>query len=299
LSRNLLPAAEVALDVLRWADDGGSTPLKKRAFFELGDDPGIEALFDPPPALLEAACSVAERHFVRVGFDHPLFHDTRPISYGPFLLAFSVGIAASPAKAERVAEACPGEGSFWDFLLRDAIVCPALSASIEETLADSLRLRSPYSALRNRPAPGREDEAMALISRLRETSAGGLLLFPFMTPHAPPDVRRFRARVLDRERLLGEEGQRRVLEFYQFAFVRHHEEMTAALEDAYEALAEQGAEAEAIQDALALAMFFGPLARIQRSAPDLLRRYVHLDIESVLLAIRLFRLGERIAPEAL
>jgi hypothetical protein len=291
-----LRALSLAAEVIGWARGGSTSRPEGRAGEQ--EALGLAALAKPSPELVEAAGALAARHAAKLGLRPPPLGDARPLGYGGLVLATAVGLAYAPALADAVASACPEEASAWDLVLRDAIVSCALGSPYEPDFLDTLRASSPLTAVLDRPAPGGEDEAIARIERLAEHPDGRrLVVFAFAKPAAPRAVRQFRAAALERLRLLGDRGRELVLDVYEAAFVHHRASIAAEIAEARVALGRGDEDRGEIEDALATAGFYGPLARVRRASPDALRRRPHLDLDGILEATRLHRASSRLLGE--
>jgi len=296
LKRSSSAAAELALEVLAWASGGLATrPQGRTDEAEIG----LRALLSPPPALSEAASALASIHAARLGFSAPPLGDARPLGHGALVLAVAVGYAFAPPVALALLEVCPAAEGAWDLVLRDAIASRALACPLDGALIDALRVASPLSSALDRPAPGLEDASLETIDRLaRQADGRRVVVHAFAEPRASSEARRFRAFVMERLRLMGDFGRELVLDVYEAALVFHHERVMSEVADACAGLARASA-GNASEEALAVAAYFGPLARLRRASPEALRQRRYLELQALLEATRLHHLGYRLLGELL
>ncbi|MDI3285135.1 hypothetical protein [Polyangium sp. 15x6] len=291
----IAPATAIAAEVIAWASArGGARPRGKAPLGEMG----FPSLLTPPEVVRSAAAALASIHAAKLGLRAPPLGDARPLGPGGVVLAAAVGLAESPSVAEALAEACPELSGAWDLVLRDAITSRALATSIDADLADMLRARSPLSAALGRPAPGGEDETIATIAALvRHPDGRRLVVQTFARPGAPRDVRRFRAAAMERLRT-GDAGLLDlVIEVYEAALVFHRERVIEEIAAARGVITGRGDPEAKLEDALAVAAFYGPLGRIRRAHGELVRKRHGLDLEGMLEGTRLFQLGARFSGE--
>ncbi|MDC0746617.1 hypothetical protein [Polyangium mundeleinium] len=287
-------AAAIAAEVISWASaPGGARPRKTP-----GGEMGYPSLLTPPEPLRDAAAALASIHAAKLGLRAPPLGDGRPLGPGGVVLAAAVGLAETKGVAEALAEACPELSGAWDLVLRDAICARALATSIDADLADMLRARSPLTAALGRPAPGGEDETITTIAALaRHADGKRLVVQTFARPGAPREVRRFRAAAMERLRTGETSLLDLVIEVYEAGLVFHRERVIEEISAARAVILGRGDPEAKIEDALAVAAFYGPLWRIRRAHAELLRTRHGLDLEGMLEGTRLFQLGARLAGE--
>ncbi|MDI1447254.1 hypothetical protein [Polyangium sp. 6x1] len=289
------PATAIAAEVIAWVrGPGGARPHGRTPQGGMG----FPSLLAPPEALRAAAGALASIHAAKLGLRAPPLGDGRPLGPGGVVLAAAVGLADAKSVAEALAEACPELSGAWDLVLRDAIVSRALATSIDADLADMLRARSPLTAVRERPAPGGEDETVLTIAALAGHADGRrLVVQTFARPGAPREVRRFRAAAMERLRTGDASLLDLVIEVYEAALVFHRERVMEEIAAARAVITGRGDPEAKIEDTLAVASFYGPLWRIRRAHGELLRKRHGLDLEGMLEGTRLFQLGAHLSGE--
>ncbi|TKD03185.1 hypothetical protein [Polyangium fumosum] len=287
-------ATAIAAEVIAWASAPGGARPRKTPQGEMG----YPSLLAPPQRLRDAAAALAAIHAAKLGLRAPPLGDGRPLGPGGVVLAAAVGVVETKGVAEALAEACPELSGAWDLVLRDAICSRALATSIDADFADMLRARSPLTAALGRPAPGGEDETIATIAAIaRHADGRRLVVQTFARPGAPREVRRFRAAAMERLRTGETSLLDLVIEVYEAALVFHRERVIEEITAARAVILGRGDPEAKIEDALAVAAFYGPLWRIRRAHAELLRTRHGLDLEGMLEGTRLFQLGARLAGE--
>ncbi len=289
------PAVAIAAEVITWVmSPGGARPRAKTPEGAMG----FVELLSPPASLRSAATAAASIHSAKLGLGAPPLGDGRPMGPGGLVIAAAVGLADVQEVAGALALSAVALSGAWDLVLRDAIVRRALATSLDEDLAETLRQVSPLSAVLERPAKGCEDATIALLSRISGHGDGRrLVVKAFSRPGASRDVRRFRIDVMERLRTHEEKSLDLVLEIYEASLVFHRERAMAEIAAAREVIAGRGDPDAKLEDALAVAAWYGPLARIRRAHADLLRKRHGIDLEGMLEGTRLFQLGARLSGE--
>lgn len=293
-----MSAIDAARAVLSWALRGeGPPPFLSPA--ALVHAPQLDALVAPPPDVAAQAGALASTRAAKLRWIAPPLGDATTPGPGGVLLAAVVAFAAAPPLALLLADACPPPTGAWDLLLRDAVVGPAIAAGIDEGVADALRARSHLTAAFDRPPPGGEDAAVALIEMLRGHPDGRRAIVGMLSmAGAARPVLRFREAVMDRLRTGDEASRELVLEIYEAALVHYPEPTLAAVAAASAALSGRDVTAADLDDALALAAWWGPLWAIRRAWPDALRRRPHLGVIGVIEGTRLFSLARALTGGA-
>jgi hypothetical protein len=291
-------AIDAARAVLAWARRGqGAPPFTQPA--ALVHAPRLDTLVAPPPEVIAEASALAATRAARLRWAAPPLGDATSPGPGGVLLAGVVAFAPAPPFALALADACPPPTGAWDLVLRDAVASPALAARLEEGVADALRAHSPLTAAFGRPAPGGGDQAFSLLDRLRAHPDGRrAIVSVFSAPGAPRTVRRFREGVMDRLRTGDEAGRDLVLEIYEAALVHHRERTLGDAAAAFAALSGRSDGRVDLDDALAVAGWWGPLWAIRRAWPDALRKRQYLDVIGVIEGTRLFGLAQALTGGA-
>jgi hypothetical protein len=303
---------DAARAVLAWAlAPRGPLPFAHPAM--LIHNPRLELLAAPPEEVIAEAGALAATRAAALCWTSPPLGDARPPGVGGVILAAVAAFAPVPPFALALADACPPPAGAWDLVLRDAVASAALGARVDAftmgetpkpppqaSVADALRARSPLTAVLDRPPPGGEDAAFALVDRLRAHPEGRrALVGAFSAPGAPTAVRRFREGVMDRLRTAkGEEGRELVLSIYEAALVYHGARVCAEIASASALLSAQQLSAGSIDEALAVAAWWGPLRAIRKAWPEELRGRPYLDVEGIIEGTKLHALAQKLVGGA-
>lgn len=292
-----MSAIDTAQRVLAWAtlaDERSRRPPQ-------GDVFATEQLAQPPAAVRTALAQLTAVTLARLRFNNPPLGDSRAVTLGGAVLAAAIGVAGiAPEVARRLLGAMPPVGGALDWVARHGVVAPALTM-LPPAMAEDCRQHSPLTALYERPAPGQEGAALALMSQLLahpvERAAFTLHL---AQPTADPTVRRWRTELLNRLRL-GNEGEARfVLDVYETLLIHYPTTAQDQVKAARAVLSDPAAASQEprLQDALSVARWWGPLWALERSHPDSLRGrwYLGHDYRE---GLKLFRLAQRLTGEAL
>lgn len=232
-----------------------------------------EGLARPPAGLRAALGELAAVTAARLRLAAPPCGAQHPPTADGLLLAAALGAAHTPSLARLLLAGLPPAQGVWDWLARHGLVAPAL-AHLPAGMAEDARAASPLSGLFDRPAAGQEAAARRVAARLRRHGDGRrCLVLTLAQPSDDPAVRRWRAALLDRLRLDGEEGAAFVLDVYEAAMVHHEDAHTAQARAARAVLADPVAAADGarLDGALGAAAWWGPLRALDRGARDALR----------------------------
>ena len=287
-----MTASQVAARVLRWAlDPHGPVPS--------GSLDDIVALAQPGDELRALASAVAARHLARLRWHAPPLGDARPPRGDLPLLAVLVTNPAAPPPLVSPLEA---PVSRWDWVARDALTEPALQTfagrersrrpvppatpgrpappavdleALERVFADELRRRSPLTALRSRPAPGDEDNALAwLVDLAGHRDGRRWLCRTLASPVCAPDVLAWRTQALDRLRL-DPALRPLVLDVYATALEYHADALALWTTTAHRALTSQ--HDPLLAWALTLGRWWGVLVQVDRVDPEAIRAHQAID----------------------
>lgn len=283
-------AADTTLRVLRWAHRPVGPPPSGRLL-------DVNRLSTPSSALLDAAGALAAVTAARWQLTRPPLGDRRPPGIGGLWLAGVVGGREADGRAALL-DHCPTPSGAWDLILRHAICHPAMS-HLDDALAEALRARSPLTGALDRPAAGAEDAALGLIDRWSAQPDGRRVMIRALA--APTDaaaVLRWRADVLDRVRLTGKAGRAFVYEVYEAAVVLHRADTLARAASAERLLRSPPPEAAALEVALALAAWWGPLWALRRSHGGEIKARPALDVEALIDGTRLHGLARQMGGQA-
>jgi hypothetical protein len=284
-----MSAAETARRVIDWAISGIG-PLPR------GDLRDADDLAAPPPPLREAAQRLVGATAARLRWGHPPLGDARPMSVGAIALAAILG-ASEPDRA-KLAEALlpilPESDAMAGYLGRYGLLAPALP-HLPESMADECRSRCPLTAVLERPAPRQESRAVVMAQRILGDARGrASLQFHLARPTDDARVRRWRADLLDRLRLVDEPGRRFVLDVYEATMIHHRPAALEQIRKAGEVMRDRLASRDeaSLRDAMAVAEWWGPLWAIHRQDIDALRGrpYLHYDFME---GLRLYQLRRR------
>jgi hypothetical protein len=279
--------------VLAWATAGDGPP-------PTGDLSQTEALARPEPALVEAAGHLATVTAARMRLGWPPLDgsvppgDPLPISLGVVVLAAAIGTRHVPELAALLLRIVEPAGTPVEWVARHGLVAPALGY-LTADLADELRLRSPLTALLDRPVAHQTSQPLRVARSMLAHPRGRLALQLALARPTPDTViRQWRRELLDRLRTDGATGVGFVLDVYEATLIHHSRE---ALDQVAAARATLGDEADdrRLEDALAVARWWGPLWALERSHGDALalrrRRYFNPDY---LKGVALYRVVQRL-----
>lgn len=291
-----MSASDTAQRVIEWAtvaDDKGRMPPQ-------GDFLAPEQLAHPPLALRTALGALVAATLGRLHFGNPPLDDARPITLGGIVMAAAIGVAGlGPEIARLLLSIAPPPASALDRVARHGIVMPALPF-LPAVVADDCRQLSPLTAVYNRPAPGQEAEAIATVRRLlssRVERAAYTLQLAQPTPDT--SVLKWRTELLDRFRLGQDQERRFVLDVYETMMIHHAAAVREQIGVAQMALiSPTTGQPELVQDALAVARWWSPLAALERSYNDALRGRYYLGY-GYRDGIKLCRLAQQLTGEAL
>jgi hypothetical protein len=293
-----MSAVDAARAVIAWAfhEEG---PIPSWHPEALVHAPRLTDLAAPPGELHREACALGAARAAALGWPAPPLGDSTPPGSGAVLLAAGAAFAGVHPFALAIIDACPPPKGTWDLILRDAVVAPAMRASLHAQVAEALLARSPLTMMLDRPAPGRGDAAYSLAERLRRQRDGHrTIVAAFSVPGASLPARRFRAEAMDRLRSKGEMGRDLVLDVYEAILVHHRERAFAEIAGARAVLA-RDQRIEALDDALTTAAFWSPLSAIRRSHPEDVRRRPYLDVMGIVEAGRFVDLALRLTGGSL
>jgi hypothetical protein len=254
-----MSAAETARRVLDWAAAAEGPPPP-------GDLLAAERLVRDDEELRGALARLGAMTAARLRVK--LEHGEPPrVGLHGLVLAAALGVRQIPELARALIATLPAPDGTWECLVRHGLAEPALSFLPAE-MADDVRAVSPLSGLLERPAPGQESIALSWARRLwSEPSLRLAVILALARPAAVPAVRRWRAELLDRFRLDGDEGRRFVLDVYEAAMAYHEQEWIGLVRAARAILLDPllAAGDERLDDALAVADWWGPLAALDRT----------------------------------
>lgn len=204
-----------------------------------------------------------------------------PASPDAILIAIAIGVMAAPEMALQLLAFLPPRDSLAECLARHALVRPALEY-IPEPLLDAFRQVSPFTALLDCPAAGGQDRILALLSSLLALpEVRQAVVMAFARPTLSAAVRNWRTEVLHRFRT-GSSGQLQfVLDIYESQLVHHRQEIIDQTGKARETILNplRDKDNARLEEALAVARWWGPLRDLERTCLDALRNrpYLHYD----------------------
>jgi hypothetical protein len=284
-----MSAVDSALRVLRWAlreEPQGPPPR--------GDFFAPEALLRPSAELTQELSRLTLLSAARLRLDNPPLGDRRAPGADSLVLALAIAAAATPAVALGLLASVPRTDNASEWLLRHALVAPALP-HLPHELGQAARAASPLTALWVNP-PGQEDaRPMAVAERFRVHRQGRIALqLRLAEPADDPTVRAWRTRLLQRYRT-DPVGRSLVFDVYETALIHFGEGHRTLLERALAVFSDPLAARDdaRLEDAFTIADFWGPLRALERTALDELRdrRYLGYTYRE---GIRVHQLGRRL-----
>lgn len=282
-----MSAVETALRVIAWTQRPEARPPQ-------GDAAHTGALAYPGADLAQALARLALATGAKLRLGAPPLGDPRPVGCGAGVLAAALGALDHPRLARVLLQAVPDTVSGAEWAARHGLVAAAWP-HLPQALRDDFVARSPLTALWFGPAAGRHAEALVVAQRLGEHKAARLALQAHLArPELPAESRGWHTDLLERWRLLDERARAFVLDVYETAFIHHRvrwlERVRAARERLIDPLAR---ERTGLEEALSIAAWWGPLARLERDDPGALRARRFLSYE-YREAVALFRLHGRL-----
>jgi hypothetical protein len=264
-----MSAVDTVRQVLDWAALGEGPPPH-------GDLDGAEQLARPDPRLVLSLARLGAVTAARLRV--AAVEGAPETGLDGLVLAAALGSRQAVELARALVATLPAPCGTWECLVRHGLAATAL-AFVPEEMADDLRAASPLSGLLERPAPGEESAALAWVRRLRgDRQMRQALVVALAHPAAPPAVRRWRAELLDRSRLDGEDGRSFVLDVYETAILHHEAEWIDVVRAARAVLLDPRAvaDAERLDEAAAAADWWGALAALDRTHLAEVRQRRHL-----------------------
>jgi hypothetical protein len=278
-------AATSALAVLRWAlaactgageawVERGSPAPTPAGPPPRGDFLAPDELLRPPVELSEALADLGAVAAARLRLGDPPLGDGAPPGLDSLVVALSIATASAPPIAAILLASVPASGRAWEWVLRHALVAPALP-HLDAELAEGLRAASPLTALFERPPAEGEGMALAACERLLAHRAGRLALGLQLAAPTPDDaVRTWRGRLL--ARLRHDPATRPfVLDVYEAALIHHRDGHLDAVRAAQAALIA----GDRVDAALATSDWWGPLWALERADVAALRARPYLGYD--------------------
>lgn len=259
----------------------------------------LEVLRQPPAELWELLQRLTMVQCARLRWTSPPLGDARPITQDVLLLAAAIGGRSNETQARQLVALVERPQGFAELTLRHALAGPALPY-LPQALADEVRHLSPLSALLSYASDSQESAQLQLCRTLMSHRPGwSTLVQVFAEPSNDTSVLRFRRRLMERLRH-DELGQKFVLDVYETAMTLHREAYLAQLETSREQLVSQAEleDDQALQRILAVAGWWKPLAMLDRSHRDALRRRRALD-RAYLRGIGFYRMACKLAGGSL
>jgi len=286
-----MTATDTAIRVIDWALSGSGPPPR-------GDLRNVKALAWPDERLSEALGQLALVSAARLRLDCPPLSDYSALGADSAVLAAALGVLATPELAQLTLRATPPASGPLEWVVRHGLLAPALPHLAAEdlaTLREDCLLASPLTALLERPAKGQQATIMNVVQRLLGDPSGRRLLQLKLAEPAPTaTVRQWRRDLLERLRLGADADRECVIDVYETAMIHHSQPTLEQTRAARALLADSTATEAQLQEALAIAAWWGPLAALERSHPDALRarRYLGYAYRE---GIALYRVAQRLA----
>lgn len=288
-----MSATSTALRVIEWALEPSGPPPS-------GDLRDAEALARPSAELASRLGQLAAVTSARLQLGAPPLGDGTPLAADAAVFAAALGAVAEPPLTAALLSVLSPARDPAEWVVRHGLAAPSVPY-LPSVAADPCLLASPLTALLEHPAPGGDGAALEIVDRLLAAPAGRRALQLRLAPPTPsPAVRRWRTSLLDRLRLGGETGagyRRRdfVLDVYEAAMIHHEQEHLDQLRTARAVILDPLAAADdaRLQDALAVAEWWGPLDAVERADINALRARRYLGYE-YRQGLSLFRLARRL-----
>lgn len=282
-----MSAVETALRVIAWTERPEARPPQ-------GDAACAGDLAHPGAALADALARLALSTSAKLRLGAPPLDDPRPLGCGAGVLAAALGCLEHPRLARVLLQAVPDGSSGAEWAARHGLVSAAWS-HLPGALRDDFAAVSPLTALLFAPPAGRQAEALLVAQRLVEHPAARVALQAHL---ARPDLlaasRVWHTDLLERWRLVDDRARAFVLDVYETAFIHHRVRWVERVRAARDRLVDPLARERTVyEDALSLAAWWGPLARLERDDPNALRgrRFLTYEYRE---AVALFRLHARL-----
>ena len=188
-------------------------------------------------------------------------------------IAMAIGLRRSPALAAKLIKLAPRPVGFADQILRMALARAALKWLDNNSLADAVQECAPLAMALQSPAGHAQDASMNILFDLAGMP-GGRAAFVRLLSWCGEDARtrRWRAAVADRARLYLEAGEALVLDIFETAVIEFGEELQNSAHQARSTLHDAAnIDDETLENALALAAWWQPLATLAKIDMSLLR----------------------------
>ncbi len=287
-----MSATDTAMRVIDWAlNSAAGVPPR-------GDLLDVQALARPSAALTAALGQLAAVTAARLRLPATWVQDR--LSAGEAVLAAALGALHLPASARLLLQAVPLAHGSSQWIARHGLAGPAL-ALLTGQGAQTLDLyelclrASPCTALLAAPPEQQRADLVQFAADLLDQAASRRLLqLALAEPVADPDIRRWRAELLERLRLSGEAGAAFVVDVYEAMLIHYAEPALEQVRNARAVILDARAVAASrLRDALTVADWWAPLWALQRSHPEALRarRYLGYDYRE---GLALYRLAQRL-----
>lgn len=269
-----MSAADTAFRVIEWATVGAGFP-------PMGDAHDAEELARPGHDLAEAIGRLTALTAARLRLAPEFLGDRPKLGPGTALIAAAIGTREARELSGAFLAALPPAKDPAEWLARHGLVGACLEFDTTE-MGDELRRASPLTALLDRPAPGRVTEVLGVANAFIAHRAGRLFLQNWLAvPVTQNEVRRWRLELMERMRSAGEAGIDFVLDIYETAMSQHETEVLAQVHLARGILRDPEAAADdtALDSAMSIADWWGPLWALDRSHRPKLRARRYLGYE--------------------
>lgn len=233
----------------------------------------LAALASPNATRSEAIGRLLVLTCAKLGLGRCASEGFGPLATGASAIAAAVAFRQVPPLATKLVELAPPPRSLADHLLRMAVVQATIEWIENTALRDLLREAAPLAAALSAPVLHCQDQAMDCVLDMAVLpQARFAFTCIFSAPGERSAIRRWRGTVMDRARLYCPDGEALVLDIYETAMVDKGAELHATTVAAQLTLLHAAqASNDQIEDALALAAWWQPLATLGKFDLDLFR----------------------------
>ena len=293
-----MSATETALRVAEWAIGGSGPPPQ-------GDLLDPETLSHPEPLLGQVLGELAAVAAARLRLSSPVLGVRGCLGAGEAVLAAALGVMHTPELLQTLLQIIPPLRYPLQWVTRHSLVGQALpffpdaDAEVATPPVAACLGVSPLTALLTHPPEGQRSELLAFSQELLQHGEGRRLLqLALAKPTPNPHIRHWRRELLERLRLTEENGRDFVIDVYEAAMVFYEQDTLEQVRTARTVLSHAGADEACLRNALAVAVWWGPLRALERSYPDALRarRYLGYGYRE---GIALYQLAQRLTGGAL